>query len=82
MATLLDGLPSPKGHRPPFSAHICCDQMAGWIKTPVGREVGLGPSDIVLHTRPANADGKSTELRATFRDETIQYSAEKCSVER
>jgi len=22
--------------------------MAGWIKKPLGREVGLGPSDIVL----------------------------------
>ena len=22
--------------------------MAGWIKVPLGREVGLGPSDIVL----------------------------------
>ena len=25
-------LPSPKGHRPQFSAHICCGQMAGsWM---------------------------------------------------
>jgi len=27
--------------------------MAGWIKTPLGREVGLGPSDIVLDGNPA-----------------------------
>jgi len=46
---------SPKGHSPPeFSAHICCDQMAGWIKMPLGREVGLGPSDIVLDGNPAH----------------------------
>jgi len=40
--------PSPKGHSPQFSAHICCDQMAEWIKMPLAREVGYGPSDIVL----------------------------------
>jgi len=45
--------PPPKGHSPPFSAHICCRQMAGWIKVPLGREVGLGPSDIVLDGDPA-----------------------------
>jgi len=27
--------------------------MAGWIKMPLGREVGLGPSDIVLDGDPA-----------------------------
>ena len=37
-----------KGHSPQFSAHICCGQMAGWIEMPLGRKVGLGPSDILL----------------------------------
>jgi len=32
--------PRPKGH-----SHICCGQMAGWIKMPLGTEVGLGPGD-------------------------------------
>jgi len=36
-----------RGTAPQFSAHICCSQMAGWIKMPLGREVGLSPSDIV-----------------------------------
>jgi len=47
---VLDGdpAPSPKGHSPRFSAHICCGQMAVWIKMPLGMEVGLGPGDIVL----------------------------------
>jgi len=47
----LDGDPArtpPKGHSPQFSAHIRCGQMAGWIKMPFGKEVGLGASDIVL----------------------------------
>jgi len=39
---------SPKGHSPQFSAHICCGQMAGWIKMPFGMEVGLGTGDFVL----------------------------------
>ena len=34
---------SPKGPSPQFSAHICCGQIAGWIKMPLGMEVGLGP---------------------------------------
>ena len=51
-ATLLDGNPAP-GHRPQFSVHICCGQMAGWIKMPLGREIGLSPSDIVLDGDPA-----------------------------
>jgi len=40
--------PPPKGHNPQFSAHVCCGQMAGWIKIALGREVGLDPSNIVL----------------------------------
>ena len=40
--------PSPKGEQPPqFSAHICCGKMAGWIKMPLGMEVGFGPGDCV-----------------------------------
>jgi len=44
----------PKGHgrmAPQFSAHVCCCQTAGWIKMPLGTEVGLG--DIVLDGDPA-----------------------------
>jgi len=37
-----------KGHSPPTFVHICCRKMAGWIKMPLGREIGLCPSDIVL----------------------------------
>jgi len=35
-------LPPPEGHSPQFLAHICCGQMAGWIKMPRGMEIGLG----------------------------------------
>jgi len=40
--------PPPKGHSPQFLVNICCGQMAGWIKMPLNRKVGLDPSDIVL----------------------------------
>jgi len=41
--------PSPKrGQSPQFSAHVCCSQMAGWIKMPLGTEVDLSPGHIVL----------------------------------
>jgi len=41
------------GTAPPFSAHVCCDQTAGWIKMPLGTEVGLEPRQIVLDGDPA-----------------------------
>jgi len=54
--TVLDGEPAaapPKGHSPQFLDHICCDQMAGWIKMALGMEVGLGAGDFVLDGDPA-----------------------------
>jgi len=38
---------------PEFSAHVRCGHKAGWIKTPLDTEVGLGPGDIVLDGDPA-----------------------------
>jgi len=40
--------PSPKGAQPPpqFLANVRCGQTAGWSKTPLGMEVGLGPGDL------------------------------------
>jgi len=50
--------PSPKGHNPQLSTHICCDQMAGWIKMPLAKEIGLGPGHIVLDGDPAASPQK------------------------
>jgi len=33
---------------PQFSAHVRCGETAGWIKMPLGMEVGLGSGHIVL----------------------------------
>jgi len=47
---VLDGeqLLLPKRGTARNSAHICCGQIAGWIKIPLGMEVGFGPGDFVL----------------------------------
>ena len=45
---MLDGdrdIPLKNGQSPQFSSHVCCGQTAGWIKMPLGTEVGLGPGD-------------------------------------
>ena len=42
-----------RGTAPKFSAHICCGQMAAWIKMSLGIQLGLGPGDFVLDGDPA-----------------------------
>jgi len=55
---VLGGDPAPlpqRGIAPSqFSAHICCGQMAAWIKMSLGMELGLGPGDFVLDGDPAS----------------------------
>jgi len=47
-------LPLPKGAQPPhFSAHICCGEMAAWVKMSLGMELALGPGDFVLDGDPS-----------------------------
>jgi len=58
---VLDGDPAPPpqwAQSPKFSAHVCCGQMAGWMKLVLGKEVGLGPSDFVLDGDPAPSSPK------------------------
>ena len=52
-------LPPEKGHTHPtkFLAYVYCGQNAGWMKTPLGTEVDLGPVHIVLDGVPAPAKG-------------------------
>ena len=54
---VLDGDQAPpplRGTSPTqFSAHICCGQMAAWIKMSLGMEQGLSPDDFVLDRDPA-----------------------------
>jgi len=53
-----DSASIPKGHSPQFAAHICCGQMAGWIKMPLGMEEGVGPGDFVLDGHQAHSPQK------------------------
>ena len=41
------------GTAPQFSVHVRCGQTAGWVKTPLGTEVDLGPGHIVLDGVPS-----------------------------
>jgi len=64
---VLDGDPAPfpqKGHSPQFSAHVCCGQMAGLIKMPLGMEVDLGPGHIVLDGDAAPPKGAEAPFSA------------------
>ena len=39
--------PRKKAHTPTqFLAHVYCGQTAGWMKTPLGTEVDLGPATL------------------------------------
>jgi len=58
---VLDRDPAPlpqRGTAPQFSAHICCSQMAAWIKMSLDMELVLGPGDFVLDGDPAPAPQK------------------------
>ena len=53
--------PPPKGRSPQFSAHICCSQMAAWIKMSLGVELDLVSGDFVLDGDPAPLPQKGAE---------------------
>ena len=64
-------LPAEKGQSHPakFLDHVYCGQMAGWMKTPLGTEVDLGPVYIVLdgewgHSFPAQNGAEHPKFSA------------------
>jgi len=61
---------SAKGAQPPIFTHTCCGQMAGWIKIPLGMEVGIGPGDFVLDGDPAPLSKKGAQ-QPNFRSMSI-----------
>ena len=62
---------------PQFSAHICCGQMAAWIKMSPGMEIGLGPGDFVLDgdpTPPPQKGGRAPKFSAhVYCDQTAGW---------
>jgi len=43
-----------------------CGQTAGWIKMPLGREIGLNPSNIMLNGDPAHPYKRGTAAPPLF----------------
>jgi len=64
-----------KGHSSQFSAHVYCGQTSGWIKMPLGTEVGLGPGDIVLDGEPAPPRRDTAPRPSKFRPMSIGQTA-------
>jgi len=59
----------PGAELPQFSAHVYCGKMVEWIKMALGKEVGLGPVDIVLDgdTSPLpKKGGRAPSFRPIF----------------
>ena len=50
---------------------VYCGQVIEWIRMPLGTEVGLGPSDIVLDGDPAPPPRKGAQQPPTFRAMSI-----------
>jgi len=50
---------------------VYCGQMVGWIKIPLGREVGLGPGNIVLDGDPPPPKRGPSSHPPTFRPMSI-----------
>jgi len=63
--------PSPKGYSPQFLAYVSCGQTAGWIKMPLGSEVGFSPDDIVLDRDPPPPPQKGGTAAPTFRPMSV-----------
>jgi len=51
---------------------VCCNQTVGWIKMPLGTEVGIGPVDIMVDGDPA-PPWKGAQQPPTFRPMSILW---------
>ena len=63
--------PPLKGAQPHFLAHVYCDQTAGWIKMPLGTELGLGSGHMALDGDPAPLPSKKGAKSPNFRPMSI-----------
>ena len=70
---VLDGsqLPPKRDTTPQFSVHVYCDQTAGWMKTPLGTEVDLGPGQPHCVRRGPSSPAKWAEQPPSFRPMSI-----------
>jgi len=82
---VLDGDPAPPSKRahPQYSVHVCCGQMAGWIKTPLATEIGLSSGHILLDGDPAShGKGHSTPffLGHVYCGQTVAHLSYCCAL--
>ena len=65
--------PPKRGHsaNSPFSADVCYSQTAGWMKMPLGTEVGLDSGHIVLDGDSAAPSPERGTSPSTFRRMSI-----------
>jgi len=72
---MFDGDPATpeQGHTQyhPVFGHVHCGQTDGWMKTPLGTEVDLGPGHIVLVTNSAQLCAKLALQPPSFRPVSI-----------
>ena len=61
----------PQGAQPPKFWPIFCGQTSGWIKMPLGTEVGLGPDHIVLDGDTATLPEKMGTAPPNFRSMSV-----------
>ena len=65
-------VPSSKG-RPKFSAHVYCDQTAGWMKLVLGTVVGLSQGEFVLDGDPASSSKRDRAPSPILRVEVENF---------
>ena len=66
-------MPLPKGGGGKFSAHVYCDQTAGWVKLVLGMVVGLSPGEFVLDGDPAPLPKKGQSPSPILRVEVENF---------
>ena len=71
-------LPPEKGqsHTRQILDHVYCDQMAGWMKTPLGTEVDLRLGHIVLDGVPAQQPPSFRPMSIVATVVHLSYTAE------
>jgi len=61
------GSPPKRGTAPQFSAHICCGQIAAWIKMSLAMELGLDPWRLCVRWGPRLPSPKGGRSPPKFR---------------
>jgi len=69
-----------QGQSPQFSAHVYCGQMAGWLKMPLGMEVGLGPGHNVPDEDPVRPKGAQPHNFRPISDMAKWLDGSRCHV--